>query len=141
MGALKRRVAASAHAARELAAVLWVASKMEWSIRAEGIERSIERAGARVATQAESAEPVGSIPGWAVRRARLVNRVYRYWPFGDTCLRRSLVIAQRLSPLKPSIVFAARMENEALTAHSWVRVRGVDLEDNPERYQILEGFS
>ncbi len=140
MGALLRRVFAVARAGRELAAVLWVASKMEWSLRTEGIEQSMARAGAHLATKADDRDQVGSLPGWAKRRIRLVNKVYRYWPLGDTCLRRSLVIAQRLSPLKPSIVFAARLENDALLAHSWVRIRGIDLDENPERYQILEGL-
>lgn len=57
-------------------------------------------------------------------RVRAAQRALRRWPFGDTCLRRALVIGQRLRRLHPRLhVGVAKLDGE-VRAHAWLVIDG-----------------
>lgn len=65
------------------------------------------------------------LPPWAARRAVAVDRVFRRWPGGDTCLRRALVLGRRLAPLHPTLRLGALAAPDGeLTGHAWLEVDG-----------------
>src|SRR4051794_17580007 len=83
-------------------ATLTVAARIELSLRKRGLPATAARFGLRLGgPSSPTAAPVPRqpLPSWAVRRARLAVALMRWWPFGDTCLRKSLVIGNRLSDL------------------------------------------
>lgn len=76
---------------------------------------------------------------WIGRRAVAVHRVLRHWPFGDTCLRRALVLGQRIRRLAPELVIGVRHDDAAgLAAHAWLVVHGVALDPLAAGYAPLQ---
>ena len=54
-------------------------------------------------------------------RLRAIDRVLRRWPFGDTCLRRSLVWGHSLRARSPRLqIGVARDGVGTIIAHSWL---------------------
>lgn len=76
---------------------------------------------------------------WYRRRRIAVDRVMRSWPFGDTCLRRALVLGHRIRPLRPVLVIGVRHDEGALAAHAWLVVGGVTLDPTASLYAPLIG--
>lgn len=75
---------------------------------------------------------------WIRRRAVAVNRVFGYWPFGSTCLRRALVLGQRIHKLDPTLAIGVRHdESGALAAHAWLVVAGVSLDPLAAQFEVL----
>lgn len=64
---------------------------------------------------------------WAVAR----------WGKGDTCLRRCLVIGNRLRHLYPILRIGVRREGTAIVAHSWLEIDGFTLDPESARYATL----
>ena len=61
----------------------------------------------------------------AVDVVEVVGRVAARWPFGDTCLRRTLVLAALLRDLQPVVALGVRRDDAgAFSAHSWVVIGG-----------------
>ena len=88
--------------------------------------------------QQDSALPSGLPVVWLRRRALAVNRVFRHLPFNDTCLRRALVLGQRIRRLHPTLVIGVRHdESGALAAHAWLVVGGVTLDPLAAQYEAL----
>jgi transglutaminase superfamily protein len=85
-----------------------------------------------------SAPPSGFPVIWIRRRILAVNRVFRHLPFNDTCLRRALVLGQRIRRLDPTLVIGVRHdESGALAAHAWLVVAGVALDPLAAQYEAL----
>ncbi|MGY1779768.1 lasso peptide biosynthesis B2 protein [Geodermatophilus sp. SYSU D01036] len=62
-------------------------------------------------------------------QARIVYGVLRRWPFGDTCLRRCLVLGQRVRDLEPVLRIGVGVgEDGGFTAHSWLEIQGQSLD-------------
>jgi hypothetical protein len=62
------------------------------------------------------------------RRIWATERLYAVWPFGDTCLRRALVMGHHLRDQSPVLrigVTAGR--SEPVAAHAWVETADVTL--------------
>jgi Transglutaminase-like superfamily len=75
---------------------------------------------------------------WIRRRAVAVKRVFAHWPFDSTCLRRALVLGQRIRRLDPTLAIGVRHdESGALTAHAWLVVAGVALDPLAAQYEAL----
>ncbi len=71
------------------------------------------------------------------RRVRVAFAAVRRWPFGDTCLRRSLLLGHRLRHLDPVLrIGVARSEGE-LAAHAWLEVGGYSLDPESDRYAAM----
>jgi hypothetical protein len=88
--------------------------------------------------QQDSALPSGLPVLWLRRRALAVERVFRHLPFNDTCLRRALVLGQRIRRLDPTLVIGVRHdESGGLAAHAWLVVSGVALDPLAAQFEAL----
>ena len=120
----------------EAAAVLSAAARVEWSLRRHtlpataGILGVALFAGEVPSDGAPTSPDRLDLPAWAWRRTRIAFIIMRRWPFGDTCLRRALVIGNRLAPLAPELVIGVRSNSveRGFDAHAWLRIDGVDLD-------------
>ncbi len=126
----------------ELLAICAATLRVEWCLRRQTLPvtaRSLGMAlfadGAPVDTEPTLPAPF-ALPAWAWRRARIVDVVMRRWPFGDTCLRRTLVTGNRLARLDPELVIGVRVATtrRAIDAHAWLRIDGVDLDPLATEY-------
>ena len=78
------------------------------------------------------------VPQVYARTVRAVLRATRWWPFGDTCLRRCLLLARALRAHDPVIRIGVRREaNGAFSAHSWLEVDGASLDPMSARFATL----
>lgn len=87
---------------------------------------------------------VGSVSAGDIEWAAWMNvrrtcgraaRIVRYWPFGDTCLRRALLVAAFHRDLNPSVVLGVRRGDDAtVLAHAWVEVAGLSLDPASTTY-------
>ena len=126
-------------------AALWAAARAEWGLRRRTLPATAASLGLRFEpTLEDEARPVTpearvTIPPWAWRRAHIAQLVVSVWPFGNTCLRRALVMGNRLSAFGPELVLGVRPNDGAtrFDAHAWVRIRGVDLDPMARNYLIL----
>lgn len=72
------------------------------------------------------------------RQMRDVDRVARRWPFGDTCLRRCLVLGALLRQLGPTLVIGVRRnEVSAVVAHSWLEFDGRSIDPASVSYAVM----
>jgi hypothetical protein len=85
-------------------------------------------------TQSDVRPP--ELPSWAKTRLLGVTHVMKRWP-NDTCLRRSLVMAQRLRPLDPVLRIGVRRDAGLLKAHAWVEVGGTSLDGGADDFLPL----
>lgn len=79
------------------------------------------------------------LPDWAMRRLYYANQVVERWPFGRTCLRRSLLAGTRLRSLHPTLRIGVRFpgENPKLAAHAWLEIDGEYFDAGAADYLIL----
>jgi len=120
-------------------ATLAVATRIELSLRRRGLPATAARFGLRLGGPSSSTEPPSPrqpLPSWAVRRARLAVALMRWWPFGDTCLRKSLVIGNRLSDLSPRLFIGIRSSGGQgfTSAHAWLQINGIDIDPTSADY-------
>jgi hypothetical protein len=130
---------------RQFLAALAVAFVVELGLSMSTLPRLTKLFGIRLAGEAND-EPTGQAPEvapeWFRRRSAAVHRVLRHWPFGDTCLRRSLVLGQRIRRLDPVLVIGVRHDEHGnLAAHAWLAVGGVALDTLAEQYVPLRGLN
>lgn len=68
-----------------------------------------------------------------------VDRVFRRWPFGDTCLRRALVLGAMLRRRRPVLVIGVkRDETGATLAHAWLEIDGLSLDPSSVGYGAFQ---
>jgi hypothetical protein len=130
---------------RQFLAALAVAFVVEVGLWIGTLPRLTKLFGIRLASGSDD-QPTGQAldvaPEWFQRRSAAVHRVLRHWPFGDTCLRRSLVLGQRIRRLDPVLVIGVRHdEHGKLAAHAWLTVSGVALDTLAEHYAPLRGLN
>jgi hypothetical protein len=130
---------------RQFLVALAVAFAVEVGLAISTLPRLTKLFGIRLAEDSGD-EPTGRAtdvaPEWFRRRSAAVRSVFRHWPFGDTCLRRSLVLGQRIRRLGPVLVIGVRHdEHGKLTAHAWLTVGGVALDTLAEQYAPLRGLN
>ncbi len=74
----------------------------------------------------------------AMRTARAVNRVNGRWPWGGTCLRRSLVLGRLLADLSPTLVLGVRRDDAGeIAVHAWLEVGGRSIDPDSAMYAVL----
>jgi hypothetical protein len=124
--------------------VALVALVVEVGLRLSTLPRLTRLLGIRLAEDCDSTQQLDlafppCLPmAWIRRRALAVNRVLRHWPFGDTCLRRALVLGQRIRRLDPTLLIGVRHDDSgALAAHAWLVVAGVTLDPFATQYEEL----
>ncbi|MGH3612588.1 MAG: lasso peptide biosynthesis B2 protein [Pseudonocardia sp.] len=116
---------------------------VEIGLRCSTVPRISRRLGIRLDTSSNSApssgiSEVGQLPGWVLGRCAAVDMVFRRWPFDNTCLRRALVLGQRLRRLDPVLVIGVRHDDAGrLAAHAWLTVRGVALDPLASQFAAL----
>jgi hypothetical protein len=119
-----------------------VAGRTEIALRREPLDVVARRCGARLRTRPPATDPDSShLTLTAAERSRLVTarRVTRHWPFGDTCLRRSLMTAHHLRDRSPELCVGVAKNDGVVTAHAWLVVDGVDLDPTGSaQFAILE---
>lgn len=127
--------------------VALVALVVEAGLRLSTLPRLTRLLGIRLAQdcefeqQQDLALPSGLPVIWIRRRVLAVNRVFRHWPFDSTCLRRALVLGQRIRRLDPTLVIGVRHDDSgALAAHAWLVVAGVALDPLAAQYEVLRDF-
>lgn len=126
----------------EAAAVLRAASRVEWGLRRRTLPATAGALGVALfagglPSDRTPAPPERlALPPWAWRRARIAFIIMRRWPFGDTCLRRALVMGNRLARLAPELVIGVRpaATTRGVDAHAWLRIGGVDLDPLASEY-------
>lgn len=126
----------------QFAAAAVVALVVEIGLSISTVPRVARLLGIRLARD-DDAEPVevpADIPTvWIRRRYVEVNRVLRRWPFGNTCLRRALVLGQRIRRLDPVLVIGVRHgEDGQLAAHAWLVVGDIALDPLAAHYAPLQ---
>jgi hypothetical protein len=149
---LRRRARALAAAAAETVAALAVAVCVEVGLRVTTLPRLCARLGIATdvpttSTSARAADTPGPavvavLPVAARAAVAACDRVLRVWPFGDTCLRRCLVLGQRLRRLHPVLRIGVHMQRPGGRpgAHSWLEIGGSPLEAGVEQYAVLGGL-
>lgn len=128
----------------QLIAAAVVALVVEIGLSISTVPRVVRLLGIRLA-QDHDGVPVGApadLPAvWIRRRYVEVNRVFRRWPFGNTCLRRALVLGHRIRRLDPVLVIGVRHgEDGQLAAHAWLVVGDIALDPLASNYAPLQGF-
>lgn len=123
-----------------------IAGVVEVGLRLSNVPRTAALLGVRLDRDDEIAESPGQqsprLPHWVGLRYAEVACVLHHWPFGDTCLRRALVLGQRLRRLEPVLVIGVRHDEVGqLAAHAWLVVRGVTLDPLAAQYAPLRALS
>jgi Transglutaminase-like superfamily len=143
--ALARRLMDWGRDVRELLVVLVIACLVEVSLRRSTLPATTERLGIALDTTggSEAMSRVAASPMLAVtarRQVRAVQLVVGRWPFGDTCLRRCLVLGQRLRRFDPVLVIGVRRTApDGFAAHSWLVVGGQSLDPTSRLFMALRG--
>lgn len=129
----------------QFVAAALVALVVETGLSLSTVPRLARLLGIRLA-QDNEAESTGAAvdipPAWIRSRYIEVNRVLQRWPFGNTCLRRALVLGQRIRRLDPVLVIGVRHdEHGQLAAHAWLVVGGIALDPLAAQYAPLRGLT
>lgn len=119
-----------------LAAVTLVV--VEAGLRLTTLPRLARVLGIRLGSHDEAPVAAGLPAAWIERRRVAVGRVCRHSPFGDTCLRRALVLGRRIRRLQPTLVIGVRRDEDgAVAAHAWLVVDGATLDPAAAAYAAL----
>jgi len=124
-------------------ATLIAAARIELSLRRRGLPATASRFGLRLggpSSPTDTPLPRHPLPSWAIRRARLAVALMRWWPFGDTCLRKSLVIGNRLAELSPQLFIGVRSSGGQpfTAAHAWLQINGIDIDPTSADYVAFD---
>ena len=124
-------------------AILVVAARVEYSLRRRDLPTTAARFGVQLGSSTSEVGPTTRrepLPRWAIRRARLTLILLRWWPYGDTCLRKSLVIGNRLASLSPQLFIGIRTSSDegSISAHAWLKVSGIDIDPTSANYVAFD---
>jgi hypothetical protein len=123
--------------AAEVVRVLLVAVLVELALRSSRLPRVAKLCGVRLdltSAPLASGAPV-ILPAGSGRKLRAVDLVMSRWPLGDTCLRRCLVLGQRLHRLAPVLRIGVAFDaSRSFVAHSWLEVGGQSLDAQLEEF-------
>lgn len=129
-------------AIRELVIVVVVASYVEAQFRWAGLPTMTRRLGLTLSADGKEQAGAAVLPGWTRLPIRTVDRVMNHWPFGGTCLRRTLVLGHRLRGLDAQVrIGVQRSVSGEVAAHSWLIVRGMSIDPESARYRPLSGLA
>jgi hypothetical protein len=109
----------------------------EGALRLTSVDRVARRLGLRFldAPSTTVAEQVRlAITPGERRWVNNVGRVVRRWPWDSSCLRQSLLLGWVLRRREPVLMMGVRREGDAILAHAWVRIDGVDLDPTAGQY-------
>lgn len=99
------------------------AAVVEAGLRVMALPRLARALGVPLSSSPPDGEPPSSDPSVLTppqqRRVWATDVVYRNWPFGDTCLRRALVLGRVLREEQPVLRIGVTRD-EGVLAHAWV---------------------
>jgi hypothetical protein len=78
-----------------------------------------------------------NLPRVSIERAQAARAVVRRWPFGDSCLRRALVIGHVLRLHQPRLEVGVRRERGIVSAHAWLIIDGRPLDPEAVSFVAL----
>jgi hypothetical protein len=123
---------------RESVMVPLVAVAVEVGLRVATLPTVAARLGVRLELDAvDQAHRTAVLPRWTAPTLRATDRVMRHWPWGDTCLRRSLVLGHRLRRLSPVLRLGVRSGDERPEAHAWLELSGGTLDPDAATFEPL----
>lgn len=118
-------------------AVYWL-TRIELGLRRHTLPVMCRKLGIEV--DLRSATPPAAEQVILPRRTRTAVLACAYavarWPFGNTCLRRCLVLGRRLRRLDPVLRIGVRRDEE-LVVHSWLEIAGRSLDETSVQYATL----
>lgn len=127
----------------QFVAAAGIAVVVEIGLSVSTVPRVARLLGVRIA-RGDEAEPFATMSdahaAWVGRRHVEVNRILRWSPIADTCLRRALILGQRIRRLDPVLVIGVRHDDGVLAAHAWLVVAGVALDPLASRFAPLHGL-
>jgi hypothetical protein len=125
---------------RDLAQLAFLALLLlvvEGALRLASVDRVARRLGLRF-LDAPTTSVAGQVQLRITPRERRwvnnVGRVVRRWPWDSSCLRQSLLLGWVLRRREPVLMMGVRREGDAILAHAWVRIDGVDLDPTAAQY-------
>lgn len=68
---------------------------------------------------------------------RAADAALSRWPFGDTCLRRCLLVGHRLRALRPVLRIGVMRQEGTFGAHAWLEIGGATLDPEASQYAAL----
>lgn len=87
-----------------------------------------------------SGTDVWQIPRRYEAQVRALLRASRWWPFGDTCLRRCLLLGLLLRRERPVLRIGIRRDAAGtFGAHSWLEVGNATLDPGSANFAVLHG--
>jgi hypothetical protein len=119
--------------AAETVQVILAATLVEVGLRFRRLPSVAEWCGVRLDLISSTAAgpPAIALPARTRWQLRVVDLVMRHWPFGDTCLRRCLVLGSRLRRLHPVLRIGVALNADgSFRAHSWLEVGGQVLDSD-----------
>lgn len=126
---------------RELVIVVAVGLRVELALRRHGLEAVCEMVGVHLDLGVdETPEPTDRrLPSSARVSFWAVDQVMRRWPWGDTCLRRCLVLGQRIRRMDPVVRIGVRTTGDgSFAVHSWLQVNGRALDSGAGAFHPLK---
>ena len=115
------------HPVPEIVVVAFLAAYVEVGLRRWTLPELAARLHVRLDLSSDAA-PVPEqivLPRGAQGSIAAVYRVLRHWPWGDTCLRRALLLGHRLSWLDPTLRIGVRRAGDGgVGAHAWLEIGG-----------------
>lgn len=102
----------------------------EVGLRVTTLPRLARAVGSPLDTGPQSAPPPGrgSLRDRDRRRLAAARRVSRHWPFGDSCLRVSLVSGYMVRDLHPVLRVGVTKLDGGVKAHAWLEIGGRSLD-------------
>lgn len=105
-------------------------ARIELLLRRQDLPTVCRRLG--IALDLDSAAPPATepavLPGRGRTALRACSAATKRWRFGDTCLRRCLVVGRRLRGLDPVLRIGVRRDGNGFLAHSWLEIDGRTLD-------------
>jgi hypothetical protein len=127
-----------------LRTLYWLAvlCRIEVGLRRSSLPSLCRRLGVHVdlVSPTTPSRSVWPVPRIYERHVRALMRATSWWPFGDTCLRRCLLLGMLLRTERPALRIGIRRD-EAGTfgAHSWLEIAGRSLDPASADFAVLHG--
>ncbi len=99
---------------------------MEFWLRAVSLPTAARRLGVLVEQVDQTNKPMNRDPNLSSKSQDLeiligdISALMIRWPFGDTCLRRSLLFARRTKGYSPKVIFGVASRGGKIVGHAWV---------------------
>ncbi len=100
-----------------------IAAKVELLLKFRPLDVAAKKLGVVISWQSNSSGSVSPQPSnsYFVRNHLAnVDSIMRRWPFGDTCLRRSLILGKLLAGFNPKLLIGVGTQDSKILAHAWI---------------------